>query len=96
MSMLKNYTSGGTSLDSRNSQSSSSLRWKSSCEGGNSVKESDNNFNNLKVDLPLIMKPNGQFQQQKSPHFSIESKNFDNKENEINNGNIPVKNFSKK
>jgi len=34
MSILKNYTSGGTSLDSRNSQSSSSLGWKSSCEGG--------------------------------------------------------------
>lgn len=29
MSMLKNYMSGGTSLDSRNSQSSSSLGWKS-------------------------------------------------------------------
>lgn len=75
MSMLKNYTSGGTSLDSRNSQSTSSLGWKSmgmveGKESLNIVKERKTDekiFDGLKVDLPM----NGQ----KSPHFSIDSNN---------------------
>lgn len=80
MTVLKNYNSGGMSLDSRNSHSE---------EGRSSNNARDKsglrNFNVVEVSL------NGNVS---SPHFSIESKN-DNKENEMNVGNRIRGNFSK-
>lgn len=84
MTVLKNYNSGGMSLDSRNSHS----------EEGRDINNYTGDENDGLKGLKVVEVGLRNKQLSSSPHFSIESGN-ENKENEMSRANKIKGNFSK-